>query len=470
MIEQNRILEAKFGDLHQPLPLIAIEDLALPVYKLTLDCVGEIRKDLEPTTEYLLQFLDLGIDSIEDLAGVMGLKTDLVLDLILAECEKGNMALISENKRIAMTMSGKSLLTSMKYSIGANFERSQIFDAHLWKIQDWSPSEFLTEKQMDNLLTTAPVRVSKSKKTRVEVDDVSLVLLNRILSQDIRELKEIHLLKRIQRRMNGFKLAKLLVYFDGVSESAFAIVIDGKRSVEHEEFLQSIGGLKALEIELEPLSKEELNQFQSVTVNNIDLTSSLKKEARIVKPYDHAEYFMQALEDSKKKLVIISPWIGRNSGQEFRTKLEALLKKNVQVLIAFGYEATKQVKKSNNSPDDIRALLSLSEKYSNFNFRKFNNDNHGKILIFDETIIIGSFNWLSFGGRPDERTKKLRGEYSFATSNSAIAPSMIAYFEEEAMQISSKMTEELVPPYSLDDIAFRERRSLQKAQSQRPQR
>ena len=150
MIEQNRILEAKFGDLHQPLPLIAIEDLALPVYKLTLDCVGEIKKDLEPTTEYLLQFLDLGIDSIEDLAGVMGLKTDLVLDLILAECEKGNTALISDNRRVAMTMSGKSLLTSMKSSIGSNFERSQIFDAHLWKIQDWSPSEFLTEKQMDN--------------------------------------------------------------------------------------------------------------------------------------------------------------------------------------------------------------------------------------------------------------------------------------------------------------------------------
>jgi len=470
MIEHNRLLEAKFGDLHQPLPLIAIEDLALPVYKITLDCVGEIKKDLEPTTEYLLQFLDLGIDSIEDLSGVMGLKTDLVLDLILAECEKGNMALINENKQVAMTMSGKSLLTSMKSSIGANFERFQIFDAHLWKIQDWSPSEFLTEKQMDNLLSTAPVRVSKSKKSRVEIEDISLVLLNRILGQDSRELKEIHLLKRIQRRVNGFKLAKLLVYFDGISESAFAIVIDGKRSIEHEEFLQSIGGLKALELELEPLSKEELNQYQSVTVNNIDITASLKKEARIVKPYDHAEYFIQALEDSRKKLVIISPWIGRNSGPEFRTKIETLLKKNVQVLIVFGYEATKQLKRSNNSPDDIRALLSLSEKYKNFNFRKWDNDNHGKILIFDETIIIGSFNWLSFGGRPDERTKKLRGEYSFATSNSTMGPPMIAYFEEEAMQKSSKMTEDLVPPYSLDDIAFRERKSLQKSQSKKPQR
>lgn len=470
MIEHNRLLEAKFGDLHQPLPLIAIEDLALPVYKLTLDCIGEIKRDLEPTTEYLLQFLDLGIDSIEDLSGVMGLKTDLVLDLILAECEKGNMALINENKQVAMTMSGKALLTSMKSSIGANFERFQIFDAHLWKIQDWSPSEFLTEKQMDNLLSTAPVRVSKSKKSRVEIEDISLVLLNRILSQDSRELKEIHLLKRIQRRVNGFKLAKLLVYFDGISESAFAIVIDGKRSIEHEEFLQSIGGLKALEIELEPLSKEELNQYQSVTVNNIDITASLKKEARIVKPYDHAEYFIQALEDSRKKLVIISPWIGRNSGPEFRNKIETLLKKNVQVLIVFGYEATKQLKRSNNSPDDIRALLSLSEKYKNFNFRKWHNDNHGKILIFDETIIIGSFNWLSFGGRPDERTKKLRGEYSFATSNSTMGPPMIAYFEEEAMQKSSKMTEELVPPYSLEDIAFRERKLLQKSQSKKPQR
>ena len=470
MIEQNRLLEAKFGDLNQPLPLIAIEDLALPVYKITLDCVGEIKKDLEPTTEFLLQFLDLGIDSIEDLSGVMGLKTDLVLDLILAECEKGNLVLISDDKRVAMTMSGKSLLTSLKSSIGANFERSQIFDAHLWKIQDWSPSEFLTEKQMDNLLSAAPVRVSKNKKSRVEIEDISLVLLNRILSQDKRELKEIHLLKRIQRRVNGFKLAKLLVYFDGKDESAFAIVIDGKRSIEHEEFLQSIGGLKALEIELEPLSTEELNQYQSVTINNVDLTTSLKNEARVVKPYDHAEYFTQALEDSKKKLVIISPWIGRNSGLEFRTKIEALLKKNVQVLIAYGYEATRQLKKSNNSPDDIRALLYLSDKYINFNFRKWNNDNHGKILIFDETIIIGSFNWLSFGGRPDERTKKLRGEYSFATSNSTMAIPMIKYFEEEVMQKSSKMTEELVPPYSLDDIAFRERKALQKSQSQKPQR
>lgn len=444
MIEVNRLLESKFGNLHSPLALVAIEDIALPVYKLFLDCVGEVKKDIEPTTEYLLKFLDLGISTIEELAGIMGLNQDLVLDLVLAECEKGHTALIDGNTRVIVTVTGKSLLRTLQSSIGSNFERTQIFDAHLWKIQDWAPSDFLTEKQMNGYLINSPVRVSKSSKSRVEKHDISIVSLNRILSRESKEGKEIHQVRHIQRRVNGFKLAKLLVYFDGKSESAFTVIVDGSRSVEHEEHLQSLGGLPALGIVLEALSEDERNGIHELKINNVDMLPGIKELLSVVKPYDHPEYFNKMLENSERRLLIMSPWITSESDEVFRGKIERLLKKNVQVTIAYGYKPARgQVSKE--SPIDIKGLFDLSVKYQNFQFRKFRNDNHGKVLISDDAIIIGSFNWLSYGGRPDRKTKVIRGEYSLMTDNPNVSSSLISFFEREVIETASPMTIELLP-------------------------
>ena len=444
MIEVNRVLEAKFGDLNSPLALVAIEDLALPVYKVFLDCLGEIRRDLEPTTEYLLKFLDLGISSVEDLAGVMGLTQDLVLDLVLAECAKGHTAFVESNTKVAITVTGRSLLKTLQSSVGTNIERTQVFDSHLWKIQDWATSDFLTEKQMDGYLVDSPVRVSKSKKSRVEKEDISVVALNRILARVSKDGKEIHQVRRVQRRVNGFKLAKLLIYFDGKSDSAFTVIIDGKRSIEHEEYLQSLGGLQSLGIVLDPVPEDELEGLNELRINDFNVLPEIKDVLNIVRPYDHPEYFNRMLENSARRLVIMSPWITNESDEVFREKIEILLKNNVKIVIAYGYE-TKRGQKLKDSPEAIRALFELSKKYRNFEFRKFKNDNHGKVLISDDIIIIGSFNWLSYGGRPDRKTKVIRGEYSLMTSNSKVSTPLIDFFEKEVIDISVPMKSELIP-------------------------
>lgn len=443
MIELNRILDSKFGNLNSPLQLVAIEDLALPVYKVFLECVGEVKKDLEPTTEYLLKFLELGVSTVTDLAGVMGLGEGLTLDLILAECSKGHVALIQNNTKVVITVSGRSLLKSLQTSIGSNFERTQIFDAHLWKIQEWTPSDFLTEKQMDGYLLNSPVRVSKGNNSRVEVSDISIVDLNRILSQDKRELKEVHLLRRIQRRVSGFKLAKLLIYFDGVADSSFAVIVDGKRSTEHEDYLQSIGGLNALNIVLDPVTSDEKDELSSLKVNNVDVMPGLKDLLTVIKPFEHPDYFNTMLEESRNRLVIMSPWITDESDDVFREKLEMLLKKKVQITIAYGYE-TRRNQKYKDSPEAIKALFDLSEKYANFSFRRFKNDNHGKVLISDDTIVIGSFNWLSYRGKPDHKTKVIRGEYSLMSSNSKVSSPLIEFFESEVISTSTSVNLEIV--------------------------
>jgi hypothetical protein len=170
----------------------------------------------------------------------------------------------------------------------------------------------------------------------------------------------------------------------------------------------------------------------------------IKDILNIVKPYDHPEYFNKILENSERRLVIMSPWITNESDEVFREKIETLLKKNVKIVIAYGYE-TRRGQKLKDSPEAIRALLELSTKYKNFEFRKFKNDNHGKVLISDDIIIIGSFNWLSYGGKPDRRTKVIRGEYSLMTSNSIVSTPLIDFFAKEVIDISRPMSFELVP-------------------------
>jgi hypothetical protein len=139
----------------------------------------------------------------------------------------------------------------------------------------------------------------------------------------------------------------------------------------------------------------------------------------------------------------MSPWITDESDEIFREKLENLLKRDVRITIAYGYE-TRRNQKFKDSPVAISALFELSEKYSNFKFRRFKHDNHGKVLISDDTIVIGSFNWLSYGGRPDFRTKVIRGEYSLMSSNSKVSAPLIEFFEEEVLETSGPVTPEIL--------------------------
>ena len=115
--------------------------------------------------------------------------------------------------------------------------------------------------------------------------------------------------------------------------------------------------------------------------------------------FEHREYLHRALRSTKRRLVIISPWITAkvvNAG--FLEQLAQLLRKGVKVHIGYGLEQRPGERPVTKADEKAEAALeALARRYKNFTFTKLGNT-HSKQLLFDGTHVCGSFNWLSFQG------------------------------------------------------------------------
>ena len=83
---------------------------------------------------------------------------------------------------------------------------------------------------------------------------------------------------------------------------------------------------------------------------------------------------------------------------KYKENIEKALERKVKIFISYGM---KKRSKSDKEPIDKEALIYLHElknKYKDLFTLKETND-HSKILISDDNFaIVGSFNWLSYGG------------------------------------------------------------------------
>jgi phosphatidylserine/phosphatidylglycerophosphate/cardiolipin synthase-like enzyme len=126
--------------------------------------------------------------------------------------------------------------------------------------------------------------------------------------------------------------------------------------------------------------------------------------------HEHRPILERTLQQSRTRLMIISPWIRASAvNLWFVQKLEKLLRRGVKVYIGYGLgEEEKDM-----SHTDLAAeqdLLELARKYPHsFIFRRLG-DTHAKILISDSSLAITtSFNWLSFRGQSHRMFRDERG-------------------------------------------------------------
>ena len=112
--------------------------------------------------------------------------------------------------------------------------------------------------------------------------------------------------------------------------------------------------------------------------------------------------FIEAIQNSKEKLLIESPWIKR-AALNYIPELETALKRKVNIIVLYGIEGNDE-----HDFKAIREMERLVQNYKNFklihlptHFESTGNKNmvgsHKKLVIKDnEYYIHGSFNFLSF--------------------------------------------------------------------------
>lgn len=150
--------------------------------------------------------------------------------------------------------------------------------------------------------------------------------------------------------------------------------------------------------------KENIEKFSNLTAEVIQKQVNLEldlSEGATIETTQHKEYLLYALKKAKQAVYIHSPWVRHNVVKEYEKHIESALQKGIKVSIKYGL---KPRNKNDKLPIDTKTKMLFDKWDKSYpNFKATTDNNHSKILICDdEFMIIGSFNWLSFGGLADK--------------------------------------------------------------------
>ena len=442
MIDRYKFLEARYASVHQHLKLVAIENIAIPIAKLDIDVLGQQTDDILPTTEYILRFVDLGIDTIDGLSEALGFSESLIMDLIALEESAGNVSYSGYPTKISIRPQGRETLTTKQAETPKSTIKQIVFDNAQWQITSWPLSDFETKSSLEKLKTSY-YELGKTQKHTIGQADLDIIQINRVLEKQNKRAKfEVHHIHRVLKRRYGFKLAKLMIFYSEKGESDFVIVINDDRSMEHESILRAAGGLESLEIDFEKVGASETSATLKALSVPVDPPLSIE-DGGPIGPYEHAPLLEEALDTSTKRLLIMSPWVNeRVVTSLFLGKLESLLKRNVKVVIAWGFGTDRPSEANKSSKRPLEGLFKLSEQYpKSFQFIKLN-ESHAKILIFDDVYIATSFNWLSFMG---DKRRKYRTEIGEMRTNANVVQKRFDLMMEECTKQGKPMRLDLIP-------------------------
>jgi hypothetical protein len=250
---------------------------------------------------------------------------------------------------------------------------------------------------------------------------------------------------KIPRAESRYLLGDLLIFQqeDG-QDLHIMIAIDGRLAPTHEDALNQLGGPKFLGIspvaakadtddpsqlppeviaERVPLSEVRRVQarianatrgMERVTARRTDFEDATDLpspeeakaeleaaqqqlesiEVREVETYEMRSILERAMKESRQRLLIVSPWIRAEVvDSDFLDGLSRLLRTGAEVHIGYGID--KEMPKYERDRKAIEELNKLARGHKNMVIGQVGNT-HAKVLVTDDTIVTGSFNWLSF--------------------------------------------------------------------------
>lgn len=457
----NDEVAGRFAELHPGFTLVDYEEVGLPFFELRLDVMAQKRHEIPVIDEYVLRLARLGLRSTEAVGGLLGLEPALVRGSVLSLLQSDYIDYSPgrESREISLTAPGITVLEERMEQVPERTEIRIGFDRLLWGLsarwmQYWeAPKAF---KQ--NGLRLIPPKV----KRRPETSEVEMVALNRVLAELPRRAQVDHdVIQILSVGARTKYLSALLLVFVADDQSAIraSFVIDEHHSPDHDRAFEDIDGLARLGIGMadpasldqdrprlpedleglrpQPEVVDRLNERLRATATALDAAlagvevdevadgasrspstrerlvsreqevEGLRREldalraeraslpVRPIPTFEHRMLLEDALDRTQRRLLIIAPWVRSNVvDQDFADSLQRLCRANVQVHVGYG------IKKNDfegHDGDALDRLRRLADRYPNFVLRELGHT-HAKVLVWDNTLVVTSFNWLSFRG------------------------------------------------------------------------
>lgn len=417
--------------------LVSFREVGLPVYRLNTTAIVTAEQPLPEMQAFVLRSIDAGLDEIEDITGFLGLEPGDLDDVLFSLVAEGLLRLRSDSgrssERPVLTEKGTRAAETLRTA--QTLERTFLVDYDgLLRVPVARRGGAVRPRALreQGAIEIAP---SPPKKPSVEALDLGVV---ESVLRETRDLPRSHLLLelvRVNRADTLFVPGVLLVFRARVGDEVqVGFVVDGRLSEPHElAFAAAQGperlGLLARDGGLIEAAQELLGDVgrQALAIARAESESEKTAESegdvpaggegevevvevlpayQLVETYEHPVHLERSLEETRERLIIVSPWIKRRVVDEaFAGRLRRLLRDGVHVYIGYGLGETGP----QDDHDAVRRLARLSDEFENFTFERFG-DTHAKVLVSDESFaIVGSFNWMSFVGDPRKTFRDERG-------------------------------------------------------------
>lgn len=425
--------------------LAAFREAGLPVYVLTLRVLTLDQKPLGPIDEGVLRAVQAGLSAPEQLVSFLGLSAN-VLNPVLAgltttEQVNYSRAVGEAAAKVTLTAKGKTTLSELSTTRPQERTVRVCFDALTKQLLFISPEQLFKPRELKEM---GFVEVPVGQAKRPEVEDISLQEFDRFLQLQragLEEKRELLAIRRVERRELHFLGCVMAFYRSQANRNEVDVAFwreDGP-ALEHENRFRALGGPELVGAKLlttegslptpappaQPIeSKSETPSSPASPVSAVERQPSPAVEVedpqtvQSVLCHEHPALLRRALLKSRKRLLIISPWIRHQVvNWEFMASLEALLRANVIVHIGYGLDEGEGAGKGAPGQSKIaiteraeRDLRYLEGKYKNFHLVYVGNT-HRKLLVSDdEFAVTTSFNWLSFRGDSKDRPRDEYGE------------------------------------------------------------
>lgn len=392
-------LMARFHNYRPGAKLVSIVPAALPVVRVGVTIVAQEKNAVPLLNEFVIRCVQAGLSNAEEIRTVLGMPAGPIQEAIVE--------LVHERLLRASPIDSSLLLTDAGTELARDFLKNQpvekeidlSFDRFSWRVADYEKHDLLTKGEARELGREI---IEPVERRTLRVEDVLPEDVNQLESFSRESSKRIDILgvSAIRPRKYLYMPTELLIFCnEETSELEILPYINFDVSPFHQALATSQGLIEKMKIKVAtPLADE----FEASALQEVPVGSEIS--VREIDTFEHNKILEDALLESGKRLLIISPWITRAVvNTTFLSRLERLLRRNVTVHIGYGYG--KESDDTRSDKRSVQQLGNLAARYEKLTFVRLKNT-HSKILVSDEKVVITSFNWLSFAGDP-ERTYRM---------------------------------------------------------------
>jgi hypothetical protein len=270
-------LGAKFGDLHPGLDLVAVVPVGIPLHIYDVDLTLYEAKEYPLLNEHVLRALELGLNSVKDVASFLGVDVDFVADAVAHEDSNVGTISIASNGNIRLTDFGRTKLENLTI----NEARRSTQKVHVDLITGDVTFYRKIESNVDRLTKTLDVldgeeyvrRLDVVQKDQKQASDFTLDEIDALLTGS-EKARKINVLEVLSSRRSSkkpfYSLGQILVFADASGERGMLnMTVDGERQPDHDRILALPNVREALNITIDrepeaPVEGAALRAFGAV--------------------------------------------------------------------------------------------------------------------------------------------------------------------------------------------------------------